>query len=205
MNKNKMIKSLKTIVAGFILIAMSLMLSKTVDAWSGTTSAGMANATIADSRTGYFPQAASDGIMYCNDQDSMIRFGYTDSNKYYPTVGEYGAVMGYMTSGRVGIYSDRESAASFLRYWLQQSSYEDHICKESDKSNVVGGSFRVSYSGMEGYHDFDGVDFSKPYIIKVGTNTAETNAVRRSLRNALIKKQNELLFFEVNLIKLFNF
>lgn len=192
MNKNKMIKSLKTIVAGFILIAMSLVLSKTVDAWSGTTSAGMANATIADSRTGYFPQAASDGIMYCNDQDSMIRFGYTDSNKYYPTAGEYGAVMGYMTSGRVGIYSDRESAASFLRYWLQQSSYVDHICKESDKSNVVGGSFRVSYSEMEGHHDFDGVDFSKPYIIKVGTNTVETTAVYRSLKNALIKRQNEL-------------
>ena len=52
MNKNKMIKSLKTVVAGFILIVMSLVLSKTVEAWSGTTSAGMANTTIADSRTG---------------------------------------------------------------------------------------------------------------------------------------------------------
>ena len=191
MNKNKMIKSLKTIVAGFILIAMSLVLSKTVEAYTGSTSAGMASATISDSRTGYFPQSASDGIIYCNDQDSMIRFGYTDSNRYYPTAGEYGASMGYMTSGRVAIHSDRESSESFLKAWLQDSRYEDHICQESDKSNVVGGSFSVSYSGMEEYYN-TGVDYSKPYILKIGTNTVETHAVHRSLRNALIKGQNEL-------------
>lgn len=191
MNKNKMIKSLKTVVAGFILIAMSLVLSKTVEAYTGSTSAGMADATISDSRTGYFWQTASDGIIFCNDQDSMIRFGYTDSNRYYPTAGEYGASMGYMTSGRVAIYSDRGSAESFLKAWLQDSRYEDHICQESDKSNVVGGSFSVSYSGMEEYRN-DGVDYSKPYIIKIGSNTIETNAVHRSLRNALIKRQDAL-------------
>ena len=85
MNKNKMIKSLKTVVAGFILIVMSLVLSKTVEAYTGSTSAGMADATISDSRTGYFWQTASDGNIFCNDQDSMIRFGYTDSNRYYHT------------------------------------------------------------------------------------------------------------------------
>ena len=148
MNKNKMIKSLKTVVAGFILIVMSLVLSKTVEAYTGSTSAGMADATISDSRTGYFWQTASDGIIFCNDQDSMIRFGYTDSNRYYPTTSEYAASMGYMTSGRVATLSDRGRAESFLKAWLQDSRYEDHICQESDKSNVVGGSFSVSYSGM---------------------------------------------------------
>lgn len=192
MNKNKMIKSLKTIVAGFILIAMSLVLSKTVEAWSGTTSAGMANTTIADSRTGYFPQAASDGIIYCNDQDSMIRFGYTDSKKYYPTAADYAAGIGNVTSPRIAIYSDRESAESFLKYWIQQSSYSDHICNESDKENVVAGSFNVSYSGMEEITN-SGVDFSKPYIIKIETHSsAEIRAVGRAKKNALLKIQDNL-------------
>ena len=191
MNKNKMIKSLKTIVAGFILIAMSLVISKTVEAYTGSTSAGMASATIPDSRTGYFPQSASDGIIFCNDQDSMIRFGYTDSNRYYPTTSEYAASMGYMTSGRVATFSDRGRAESFLKAWLQDSRYEDHICQESDKSNVVGGSFSVSYSGMSEV-DNSGVDFSKPYIIHVGANQMEANAIRNSLKNALIKRQNAL-------------
>ena len=85
---NKVIKAIVTLIA---LLLGSFALASTVNAipaWNGSLSSGMPTFS-SDNSTGYFPQSASGGIIFCNDQNSGVRSGSKDYQIYYPNAEDY--------------------------------------------------------------------------------------------------------------------
>ena len=92
-NKNykKSNKIIKTIITLAALTVGSILLATTVNAlpsWNGSLSSGLPTFQ-SNGVTGYFPQSASGGVIFCNDQNSGVRSGSKDYEIYYPTVEDY--------------------------------------------------------------------------------------------------------------------
>lgn len=89
---NKIKKFTKVSIISIILFIASILLSTSVNAvanWRGSLTSGMPS-FVSNGVTGYLPQiVVNAGMVFCNDQDSMIRNGSKDFNKYYPSADDY--------------------------------------------------------------------------------------------------------------------
>ena len=95
--KNKSSKLIKSIISLIFITACSIFLAGVVNAipsWNGSLSSGLPTFQ-SNGVTGYFPQSASGGIIFCNDQSSGVRAGSKDYEIYYPSVSDYNSPYAY--------------------------------------------------------------------------------------------------------------
>ena len=151
MNKKVIKKVFKTLIAAVILTMCSVGLSKVVEAadaivlprFNGSLTGGMLGHSNGNNpATTLTPQTTSGGIIFCNDQFSMVRWGSKDTQIHYATKEQYESAIEsrYIYNG----VNDR-------RLYRDIMSYGDKLVDQAFSNKGVSGGDR----DMEAIEDGD--------------------------------------------------
>ena len=162
MKKSKNNKLLKSAIVLISLTIGAIALAKTINAetlgnWNGGLTSGMPSTSI-HPETGYFPQTTGNGIIFCNDQSSVVRFGSKDYNKYYPTKEEYGSSLAYSSASDPALIAElKEEAEHRINTYLNSHGYD------LDGSISYPGSISINWTVYEP----ENADSSKPLMMVI--------------------------------------
>ena len=162
MKKSKINKLLKSAIILISLTIGAIALAKTINAetlgnWNGGLTSGMPSTSI-HPETGYFPQTTGNGIIFCNDQSSVVRFGSKDYNKYYPTKEEYGSSLAYSSASDPALIAElKEEAEHRINTYLNSHGYD------LDGSISYPGSISINWTVYEP----ENADSSKPLMMVI--------------------------------------
>ena len=180
-NKNykKSNKIIKTIITLAALTVGSILLATTVNAlpsWNGSLSSGLPTFQ-SNGVTGYFPQSASGGVIFCNDQNSGVRSGSKDYEIYYPTVEDYNNANAYTSASDANLLQTLHDRADVKieRAYNNITSAEDWenkiLHKDAEyKDNAVVSKARDYPESItiDWGTNNDNADSTKPLIMLIG-------------------------------------
>ena len=161
MKKSKNNKLLKSAIILISLTIGAIALAKTINAetlgnWNGGLTSGMPSTSI-HPETGYFPQTTGNGIIFCNDQSSVVRFGSKDYKNYYPSKEAYGSNAYSSSSDSALLEELKNEATDRINKYLTNNGYN------LDGDISYPSSISIEWSEYEP----ENADSSKPLIMLI--------------------------------------